>query len=141
MQDTSYDLYLVVRNGVTTMPATITTLSNKAKQPKGGYLPVKLHPALAPYKVAVLPLSKKLSDQGDEVFAKLAKHFSVTYDDAQSIGKRYRRQDAIGTPFCVTVDFETANDGCVTVRDRDTMQQERIALDDLVSYIEKRIEF
>ena len=100
-----------------------------------------LHPALAPYKVAVLPLSKKLSDQGDEVFAKLAKHFSVTYDDAQSIGKRYRRQDAIGTPFCVTVDFETANDGCVTVRDRDTMQQERIALDDLVSYIEKRIEF
>ena len=102
---------------------------------------LKLHPALAPYKVAVLPLSKKLSDQGDEVFAKLAKHFSVTYDDAQSIGKRYRRQDAIGTPFCVTVDFETANDGCVTVRDRDTMQQERIALDDLVSYIEKRIEF
>ena len=100
-----------------------------------------LHPALAPYKIAVLPLSKKLSDQGDEVFAKLAKHFSVTYDDAQSIGKRYRRQDAIGTPFCVTVDFETANDGCVTVRDRDTMQQERIALDDLVSYIEKRIEF
>ena len=88
---------------------------------------LKLHPALAPYKVAVLPLSKKLSDQGDEVFAKLAKHFSVTYDDAQSIGKRYRRQDAIGTPFCVTVDFETANDGCVTVRDRDTMQQERIA--------------
>lgn len=68
---------------------------------------LKLHPALAPYKVAVLPLSKKLSDQGDEVFAKLAKHFSVTYDDAQSIGKRYRRQDAIGTPFCVTVDFET----------------------------------
>ena len=102
---------------------------------------LKLHPALAPYKVAVLPLSKKLSDQGDEVFAKLSKHFSVTYDDAQSIGKRYRRQDAIGTPFCVTVDFETANDGCDTVRDRDTMQQERIALDDLVSYIEKRIEF
>ena len=102
---------------------------------------LKLHPALAPYKVAVLPLSKKLSDQGDEVFAKLSKHFSVTYDDAQSIGKRYRRQDAIGTPFCVTVDFETANDGCVTVRDRDTMQQERIVLDDLVSYIEKRIEF
>ena len=102
---------------------------------------LKLHPALAPYKVAVLPLSKKLSDQGDEVFAKLSKHFSVTYDDAQSIGKRYRRQDAIGTPFCVTVDFETANDGCVTIRDRDTMQQERVALDDLVSYIENRIAF
>ena len=102
---------------------------------------LKLHPALAPYKVAVLPLSKKLSDQGDEVFAKLAKHFSVTYDDAQSIGKRYRRQDAIGTPFCVTVDFETANDGCVTIRDRDTMQQERVSLDDLVSYIENRIAF
>ena len=102
---------------------------------------LKLHPALAPYKVAVLPLSKKLSDQGDEVFAKLSKHFSVTYDDAQSIGKRYRRQDAIGTPFCVTVDFETANDGCVTIRDRDTMQQERVALDDLVAYIENRIAF
>lgn len=102
---------------------------------------LKLHPYLAPYKVAVLPLSKKLSDQGMEVFATLSKHFSTTFDDAQSIGKRYRRQDSIGTPFCVTVDFETANDNCVTIRNRDTMEQERVSLDELVSYIESRIQF
>ena len=76
-----------------------------------------------------------------KVFAELSKTYNCEFDDRGNIGKRYRRQDEIGTPFCVTVDFETANDGCVTVRDRDTMQQERIALDDLVSYIEKRIEF
>ena len=99
------------------------------------------HPALAPVKIGVLPLSKKLNEGAEKVYTQLAKKYNCEFDDRGTIGKRYRRQDEIGTPFCVTVDFETANDGCVTVRDRDTMQQERIALDDLVSYIEKRIEF
>ncbi|HIU49525.1 MAG TPA: glycine--tRNA ligase, partial [Candidatus Limousia pullorum] len=92
---------------------------------------LRLHPALAPYKAAILPLSKKLGDKADEVREMLSKHFMVEYDDAGSIGKRYRRQDEIGTPFCITYDFESLEDGCVTVRDRDTMAQERIAISDL----------
>ena len=104
-------------------------------------LVLHLHPYLAPYKVAVLPLSKKLNDQASKVFSDLASEFTCTYDDAQSIGKRYRRQDSIGTPFCVTVDFETEKDSCVTVRDRDTMEQERVALSELKDYIEQRIKF
>ncbi|WP_302953852.1 glycine--tRNA ligase [Faecalitalea cylindroides] len=104
-------------------------------------LVLHLHPYLAPYKVAVLPLSKKLNDQASKVFSDLASEFTCTYDDAQSIGKRYRRQDSIGTPFCVTVDFETEKDNCVTVRDRDTMKQERVALSELKDYIEQRIKF
>lgn len=104
-------------------------------------LVLHLHPYLAPYKVAVLPLSKKLNDQASKVFSDLASEFTCTYDDAQSIGKRYRRQDSIGTPFCVTVDFETEKDNCVTVRDRDTMEQERVALSELKDYIEQRIKF
>ena len=99
------------------------------------------HPALAPIKAAVLPLSKKLNDGATEVFHALQKKFMVEYDDAGSIGKRYRRQDEIGTPFCITYDFESAEDGCVTVRERDTMQQERIKIEDLVAYIEKKMEF
>ena len=102
---------------------------------------LRLHPALAPYKCAILPLSKKLSDKAGELYTELAKHFPVDFDDAGSIGKRYRRQDEIGTPFSITYDFESEEDGCVTVRDRDTMQQERIAISDLVSYISKKIEF
>lgn len=102
---------------------------------------LKLHPYLAPYKAAVLPLSKKLQQPAMEVFHELTKHFSCTYDEAQSIGKRYRRQDAIGTPFCITVDFDTAEDHCVTVRDRDTMEQVRIPLDQLEAYINERIQF
>ncbi len=102
---------------------------------------LKLHPYLAPYKVAVLPLTKKLSDKAMEIYGDLSKHFSTTFDEAQKIGKRYRRQDSIGTPFCVTVDYETENDGCVTVRNRDTMEQERVTLSDLKSYIESRIQF
>lgn len=102
---------------------------------------LKLHPYLAPYKVAVLPLSKKLQDKAGEVFNMLSKHFACTYDENQNIGKRYRRQDAIGTPYCVTVDFDTLEDGCVTVRDRDTMEQERIKIEDLKDYIEKRVQF
>ncbi|MBQ8605066.1 MAG: glycine--tRNA ligase [Oscillospiraceae bacterium] len=100
-----------------------------------------LHPALAPYKACVLPLSKKLSGEATEVFQSLQKHFMVDYDEAGSIGKRYRRQDEIGTPLCITYDFESKEDGCVTVRDRDTMQQERVKIEDLVAYINKKIEF
>ena len=99
------------------------------------------HPALAPIKAAILPLSKKLSGKAWEIHDMLAKRFMVDFDESGSIGKRYRRQDEIGTPFCITYDFESAEDGCVTIRDRDTMQQERIKIEDLVSYIEKRMEF
>ena len=100
-----------------------------------------LHPALAPFKAAVLPLSKKLNEGATEVYQMLAKHFMVDYDDAGSIGKRYRRQDEIGTPFCLTYDFDSAADGCVTIRDRDTMAQERVKIDELVAYLEKKMEF
>ena len=100
-----------------------------------------LHPALAPFKAAVLPLSKKLSDQAMEIHNELAKYFPTDFDETGSIGKRYRREDEIGTPFCITYDFDSETDGCVTVRDRDTMQQERIKIEDLRSYIEKKMEF
>ena len=100
-----------------------------------------LHPALAPYKAAILPLSKKLNDKADEVFQTLAKVFPVDYDDAGSIGKRYRRQDEIGTPYCITVDFDTLEDNQVTVRDRDTMEQIRIPIDQVEKYISEKIAF
>ena len=101
-----------------------------------------LHPALAPFKAAVLPLQKnKLGALAGKVYEDLSKYFNVDYDETGSIGKRYRRQDEIGTPVCVTVDFDTENDGTVTVRDRDTMTQERIKIEDLRSYIEKKMEF
>ena len=100
-----------------------------------------LHPAIAPFKAAVLPLSKKLSDKAAEVHQMLTKHFMVDFDDAGSIGKRYRREDEIGTPFCITYDFDSETDGCVTVRDRDTMQQERVAIADLVNYLNEKIAF
>ena len=102
---------------------------------------LRLHPALAPFKACILPLSKKLNDKAGEVYATLAKEFMVDYDDAGSIGKRYRRQDEIGTPFCITYDFESENDGCVTVRDRDTMAQERIKIEDLVEFIREKLQF
>ena len=102
---------------------------------------LRLHPALAPIKCAVMPLSKKLSEPATELYHTLQKHFMTEYDEAGSIGKRYRRQDEIGTPFCVTYDFDSAQDGCVTVRDRDIMAQERIKIEELVSYIESRTEF
>ena len=100
-----------------------------------------LHPALAPYKAAVLPLSKKLSEKADEVYSLLAKNFNIEYDETGSIGKRYRRQDEIGTPFCITVDFETENDGCVTIRHRDSMTQERVEISKLTDFIAKSLEF
>lgn len=103
---------------------------------------LRLHPTLAPFKAAVLPLSKKLSPEADEVYTMLSKHFMVDYDESGSIGKRYRRQDEIGTPFCITYDFDTKEkDGCVTIRDRDTMEQERVKIEDLVEYISKKIQF
>ena len=108
---------------------------------------LRLHPALAPYKCAVLPLSKKLGDKANEIYAELSKKFFVDYDDAGSIGKRYRRQDEIGTPFCITVDFETVGDentpadNCVTVRERDSMEQVRIPIAELEKYIEDRVNF
>ncbi|MGN0601931.1 MAG: glycine--tRNA ligase [Oscillospiraceae bacterium] len=102
---------------------------------------MRFHPALAPFKACVLPLSKKLSEQAGELHESLSKYFNVDYDEAGSIGKRYRRQDEIGTPFCITYDFDSIDDGCVTVRDRDTMEQERIKIEDLRAYIEAKLEF
>ncbi len=100
-----------------------------------------LHPALAPIKAAVLPLSKKLSEQATEVYQKLASSFMCEFDDAGSIGKRYRRQDEIGTPFCITYDFDSVEDGCVTIRERDTMEQHRIKIDEVENYIAEKIKF
>ena len=101
-----------------------------------------LHPALAPYKAAVLPLQKnKLGDKAREVYELLAKHFMVDFDDSGAIGKRYRRQDEIGTPLCITIDFDTLEDETVTVRDRDTMAQVRMPIAELEGYIQKEIDF
>ena len=97
------------------------------------------HPALAAYKVAVLPLQKNLGEKAKEIYKKLAKNFMCTYDEAGSIGKRYRRQDEIGTPFCVTIDFDTLENGTVTIRDRDTMEQIRLSVDELITYVENKI--
>ena len=100
-----------------------------------------LHPAIAPYKLPVLPLSKKLSDKANEVYDKLSKKFMCDYDEAGSIGKRYRREDEIGTPYCVTVDFDTLEDESVTIRDRDTMEQVRVKIDEIEKWIEEKIQF
>ena len=100
-----------------------------------------LHPTLAPFKAAIRPLSKKLSEKADEIYSELIKQFPVDYDESGSIGKRYRRQDEIGTPYCVTVDFETLEDNAVTIRDRDTMEQVRIPIAELKDYIAEKIKF
>ena len=100
-----------------------------------------LHPALAPYKAAVLPLSKKLSEKATEVFDELSKKFNMEYDESGSIGKRYRREDEIGTPYCITVDFDTLEDNSVTVRDRDTMEQIRLPISELEKFLEDKIRF
>ena len=100
-----------------------------------------LHPALAPYKVAVLPLSKKLSEKAEEVYTKLSKKFMCEYDETGSIGKRYRREDEIGTPYCVTIDFDTLEDNKVTIRDRDTMEQVRIDISEIENWLQQKIEF
>ncbi len=102
---------------------------------------MRFHPALAPFKAAVLPLSKKLSEKAEEVYTMLSKKFNIDFDVTGSIGKRYRRQDEIGTPYCITVDFDTLEDNAVTIRDRDTMEQTRMSIDELVKFIEEKIEF
>jgi glycyl-tRNA synthetase len=102
---------------------------------------MKFHPALAPVKATVLPLSKKLDEGAMEVYRLLAKYFPTQYDNAGSIGKRYRRNDEIGTPFCVTFDFDSKDDNAVTVRNRDTMEQERIPVTELVAYLRERLEY
>ena len=99
---------------------------------------LKLHPALSPFKAAVFPLTKKLNEQATELYQMLNKHFNIDYDDGGSIGKRYRRHDEIGTPYCITFDFDSLEDNAVTVRDRDTMQQERIKIDELIPFINKK---
>ena len=121
--------------------ATLTEAYTKEKLENDEREVLKVKPYLAPYKVAVLPLLKKVhGEKAMEVYNMLSKHFMVAYDETASIGKRYRREDAIGTPFCVTIDDETLNNNMVTIRDRDTMEQVNIKLDDLVSYIEERIQ-
>ncbi|MPM81620.1 Glycine--tRNA ligase [bioreactor metagenome] len=100
-----------------------------------------LHPALAPIKACILPLSKQLNEQAMALYQDLAAHFSCDYDDAGSIGKRYRRNDAIGTPFCITYDFDSLQDQCVTIRHRDTMLQERCKITEVRTYIEKHLHF
>jgi len=102
---------------------------------------LRLHPFLAPIKAAVLPLAKKLSEDAMKVYDLLSEHMAVEFDDAGSIGKRYRRNDEVGTPFCITFDFDSLEDGCVTVRHRDTMEQERVSIDELVHYLAKRLAF
>ena len=100
-----------------------------------------LHPAIAPIKAAILPLQKKLAPTAEELYTKLSADFNVDYDLSGSIGKRYRRQDEVGTPFCITVDFDTLEDGTVTVRDRDTMEQVRIHQDELPAFLAEKMEF
>ena len=100
---------------------------------------MKLHPALAPFKAAILPLTKKLSEKSDEVYEKLSKYFNVDTDVSGSIGKRYRRQDEAGTPYCITIDFDTLEDDTVTIRHRDSMEQERMKIDDLVDFISEKV--
>ena len=99
------------------------------------------HPAIAPVKIGVLPLSKKLNEGAEKIFTELSKYYNCEFDDRGNIGKRYRRQDELGTPFCVTYDFDSEEDGAVTVRDRDSMEQERIKIEDLKSYFEKKFEY
>ena len=100
-----------------------------------------LHPAIAPYKMAILPLSKKLSDKANDLYTKLSKKFMCDYDEAGSIGKRYRRQDEVGTPYCITVDFDTLEDNTVTIRDRDTMEQIRININEIENWMKDKFDF
>jgi len=112
-----------------------------AKGEKDSRTVLRFHPAIAPVKAAVLPLSKKLSDKAVKIYDELSKYFNCEFDDTAAIGKRYRRQDEIGTPYCVTYDFESENDDCVTIRERDSMEQERIKIDSLKQYFEEKLSF
>lgn len=102
---------------------------------------LRFHHALAPVKVAVLPLSKKLSKQAQDLYTDLCKYYNCDYDDRGNIGRRYRRHDEIGTPYCITYDFESEEDGCVTVRDRDTMEQDRVKIEELKSYFDDKFAY
>jgi glycyl-tRNA synthetase len=102
---------------------------------------LRFHPALAPFKAAVLPLSKKLSDDAFKVYEELSKDLMIDFDETASIGKRYRRQDEIGTPFCITFDFDSVEDGQVTVRDRDSMDQVRMPISEVKSFLMEKIQF
>mgnify|MGYP004455309605 FL=1 len=120
----------------------LVTVDKNGNEKKEIRTVMHFHPALAPFKACVLPLVKKLTPKALEVYEMLSKKFVVDFDETGTIGKRYRRQDEIGTPFCITYDFDTLEkDNCVTVRNRDTMEQERISINDLVSYLEKKTEF
>ena len=129
--------------GADRLMLAVLTEAYDEEQLEGGDTRVVMHfhPAIAAYKVAVLPLQKSLSEKARELYSKLSKAFMCTYDEAGSIGKRYRRQDEIGTPYCVTVDFDTMTDGTVTLRDRDSMEQIRLPMDDVEKYVEERIRF
>ncbi len=100
---------------------------------------LKIHPYLAPFKAGILPLTKKQNEAAEALYARLIKEFECEYDDTGNIGKRYRRHDEIGTPFCITVDFDTETDNCVTVRERDSMRQERVPVADVADYIKERV--
>ena len=102
---------------------------------------MKFHPALAPVKAAVLPLSKKLGEEAGKLYGMLRKKYNVEYDEAGSIGKRYRRQDEIGTPYCITFNFDSLNDNSVTIRDRDTMEQIRIPINEVEKFLEEKLDF
>ena len=125
--------------------ATLAFLCNSYEEQKisddDTRIVLHLHPFLAPVKAAVLPLSKKLSEGASKVYDILSKKFNVEYDEAGSIGKRYRRQDEIGTPYAITYDFESENDNCVTVRDRDTMEQVRVKIDELEKWLEDKMDW
>lgn len=129
--------------GVERMTLALLCNAYEEEELEGGDTRVVMHfhPAIAPFKAAILPLQKKLNEKADEIFTMLSKSMPVTYDDAGSIGKRYRRQDEIGTPYCITVDFDTETDESVTVRDRDTMEQERVAIKDLEHYLLNKIAY
>jgi glycyl-tRNA synthetase len=129
--------------GVDRLVLTFLCAAYSEEELEGGDTRVvlSLHPYLAPFKAAVLPLSKKLKDQAQEVYSRLSKKFPVDYDESSSIGRRYRRQDEIGTPYCITIDFDTLEDNCVTIRDRDTMDQIRLPIDEVEKYLEEKISF
>jgi glycyl-tRNA synthetase len=144
MTNESYTPFVIETSiGVDRMFLSIMCHSYEEEKLEGGDTRVvlKLPAALAPVKCAVMPLVKKdgLPEKAREIIDGLKYHFSVQYDEKDSIGKRYRRQDAIGTPYCVTVDHDTLNDGCVTLRFRDTMEQERVRIEDLNAIIEEKV--
>ncbi|SDY42852.1 glycine--tRNA ligase [Tindallia californiensis] len=119
----------------------VDAYEEEAISEKDSRVVLRLHPALSPFKAAVLPLTKKLSEEAEKLFSELSKEYMIDYDEAGSIGKRYRRHDEIGTPFCITVDFDTLEDKAVTIRHRDSMDQERVSIDKLKTYLAEKLDF